>query len=179
MKQFYDFIKAKIEADLTDIKTVRLWRNQYSSYNIDKMESVFRYPAIFIEFTPTEYFEYKQYRDVDLIVRFHVGIESYMIEKDIDLDLIDKIDRAFKGFRGNTDDTVNFTTFEKIVESDDPDDDNVNLIIVEYKTRFREIDSLPGDTIVVDPVALDLDAEIVGTLPVPEIFDDTFDNTFN
>ena len=160
MKAFLDHIRSKITTDLPEIKTVRKYREQFIAANKDYNDTPFRYPCIFVEFVPTEYFNYNQYRDVDIIVRFHVGVENYMIEKDEDMDLINKIDRSFYRWRGNDGDDVNFTTFEKIVETDEPNDDNVNIQIVEFKTRYREIDSIDSDFVEVKPVDLDLTGEI-------------------
>ena len=162
MKELFDFIKAKILADLPEYKTIRVWREQYDRSNKDRDENAFRYPAVFIEFITDTYANYAiGYRDVDMVVRFHLGYESYWLEKDLDLEAIDRFDKVMFRFRGNEDDPVHFTSFQKSADSDTPNDDNVNLIIVDYITKYREMSSYE-EGITLAPVDLDLDVGFEG-----------------
>lgn len=165
MRELYLFIKAHIEANLPEFKTVRLWRNQYNRSNIDRDENAFRYPSCFIEFV-TEAYDNQAigYRDVSLIVRFHMGFQSYWLEKDDNFTIMSDFDRVMFRFRGNEDDPVNFTSFQKGLTYDEPDGSNVDLQIVEYRTIFRELSSYdPG--VEVAPVDLDLTAELLPEKP--------------
>lgn len=159
MKALFDFIKAKINTDLPEYKTVRVWRNQLVRANIDRDEGAFRYPACFVEFITTDYQNNAiGFRDVDLIVRFHFGFENYYLEKDLDLVALENFDAAMFRFRGNDLDPVHFTSFSKIVNSDLPDDDNVDEQIIEYITKYREMAGIKPTT-TLKPVDLDLTAE--------------------
>jgi len=196
MKKLFDFLKAYIQANLPEYKTIRVWREQYDRSNHDRDENAFRYPAVFIEFITDNYANYALgYRDVDMIIRFHLGFESYWLEKDLDLEAIDKFDSFMFRFRGNENDPVHFTSLQKSADSDTPNDDNVNLIVVDYVTKYREMSSYE-EGITLAPIGLDLDLDVEGaflpcglqeelqggigdcTEPLTGIFDFTFDNTF-
>ena len=162
MKKLYDFIKAKILADLPEFKTVRVWREQYMRSNEDRDENAFPYPACFIEFVTTDYFNYALgYRDVNLIIRFHFGFESYWLEKDLDWELTDKFDKVMFRFRGNEDDPVHFVSMQKISQFQEANDNNVDLQVIEYITMFRELSSYE-EGLELAPVDLDLDGGFEG-----------------
>lgn len=65
------------------VRHVALWRNQIAR---EKLEIPFQYPAIFIEFLPTNYMEHSSqtYQSVELMVRLHLCFQS---KKNEDLDI--------------------------------------------------------------------------------------------
>ena len=159
MTDLFNYIKAKIVADLPEFKTVRRWRNQYNRSNKTRDENAFPYPAVFVEFI-TEQMDNQAigYCDIQLIVRFHIGFTNYTLEKDEDFALMQTFEDAFFRFRSAESDNVHFTTFQQSLISDEPDDDNVDLQIVEYRTIYRQMTTY-SDGVEVAPVDLDLTAE--------------------
>lgn len=77
-----DYTKADGSTDR--IKTIALWRNQIER---EPTEIPFLYPAVFIEFMPSNYMESssKAYQSLNMLVRLHICFESYKTE---DLDLL-------------------------------------------------------------------------------------------
>jgi hypothetical protein len=165
MRELYEFIKAKINADLPEYKTVRMWRNQFNRSNREgtdgRSENAFRYPACFIEFTTVDYDNQAiGYSNVDLIVRFHFGFEDYKLEK-LDSDtMLTAFNKQMFRFRGNEGDAVHFTSMQPILNLDDPDDNNVDLRILEYSTKYRHVANYDEGT-EIKPVDLDLTAELL------------------
>jgi hypothetical protein len=66
------------------LKTIALWRNQIQR---EPVETPFLYPAVFIEFLPTNYMEgsSQAHQSVNMTVRLHICFESYKTE---DLDIL-------------------------------------------------------------------------------------------
>jgi len=86
----YNGIKADLEA-ITGIKHVALWRNQLEREN---EEQPFLYPAIFVEFLPSNYQDKgnkAQSQQYDLTVRLHICFESYEDEDTTILTLVDSV----------------------------------------------------------------------------------------
>jgi hypothetical protein len=89
----YNGIKADLEA-ITGIKHVTLWRNQLEREN---EEQPFLYPAIFVEFLPSNYQDKgnkAQSQQYDLTVRLHICFESYEDEDTTILTLVDSVWQA-------------------------------------------------------------------------------------
>ena len=164
MTNLFNYIKAKIASDLPEWKTVRRWRNQYNRSNKSRDENAFRYPACFIEFV-TEDMDNQAigYCDIDLIVRFHIGFDNYTLEKDEDFELMERFEDVMFRFRSAETDNVHFTTFQQNVISDEADDDNVDLQILEYRTKYRQMTTY-SDGVEIAPVDLDLDGEIIDSI---------------
>lgn len=86
----YNGIKADLEA-IIGIKHVALWRNQLEREN---EEQPFLYPAIFVEFLPSNYQDKgnkAQSQQYDLTVRLHICFESYVDEDTTILTLVDSV----------------------------------------------------------------------------------------
>lgn len=74
----------KADGTTDRLKTVALWRNQIQR---EPEEIPFLYPAVFIEFLPTNYMEgsSQAHQSVNMTVRLHICFESYKTE---DLDIL-------------------------------------------------------------------------------------------
>lgn len=74
----------KEDGSTDHLKQVALWRNQLQR---EPEEKAFLYPAVFIEFLPTNYMEgsSQAHQTVNMTVRLHICFESY---KDEDLDVL-------------------------------------------------------------------------------------------
>jgi hypothetical protein len=160
MNEFYLFLKAYIEAECPEFKTVRMWRNQFVRANDKRDEKSFRLPAIFIEFIHIETANYSTHRDVDYELKFHMGFGNYQLEKNDDLIIRDKFEGAMTGLRGGENDTAHFTTLQKSFNSDEADDDNTDLQVSSFITKYRDLTGIKPTAESVPPTTLDLTAEI-------------------
>lgn len=145
MKDFFNYIKARITADVTAIKTVRMWNNQllHSNGSDDKRrgyrdEKAFKYPACFVEFIVEETNNYSMgIKDYILRVRFRFAIESYKFERLDTFDFKDTFDQAIQLMAPTEVSGLTFTTFQEIQTEFDEDWNNVEAPYVDYRTRYR------------------------------------------
>ena len=116
-----------IRADNTvmRIKTVEIWRNNLSR---EKVEQPKLFPAVFIEFLPTNYKELTGgLQSYDLTTRLHIIFESY---KDEDTDVLKLTDEVYR--------TTHYKQFgyagkmKRRNEEQDFDHDNVQDYIQDY-----------------------------------------------
>jgi len=124
----YNGIKADLEA-ITGIKHVALWRNQLER---EVQEIPFLYPAIFVEFLPSNYQDKgnkalsQQY---DMIVRLHICFESY---KDEDTEILTLVDNVWQTVHKKQ-----YGTFGQLLrrnEEQNFDHSNIQDYIQDYST---------------------------------------------
>jgi len=150
MKAFFNYIKERINDRVPELKTVRMWNNQFmysrgekyvlgSKNNKDyRTEKAFPYPACFIEFQPISYMNRAMgIKDILLVVRFRFGLENYKFEKLEHLDFYDIFTEAIQLMSATEESGLTFTTFQKIGTEFDYDKDNVDETYTEYRTLFR------------------------------------------
>ena len=81
-------VKTALEA-ISGIKHVALWNEQPAH---EREENPFLYPAVFIEFLPSEYRDLSQgVQEYDLTVRLHICFESYLDEDITILGLVESV----------------------------------------------------------------------------------------
>lgn len=142
----YNSLKADLIA-ITGINTVDLWNNQLERENV---ENPFLYPAIFIQFMPSEYRDKGRNgleQEYDLIVRLHICFESY---KDTDTDILTLIDNVFQTVQ-----TKQYGYFGKLLrrsEEQDFDHNNVQDYIQDYKTLGHDTVTVATTTATLAPV---------------------------
>lgn len=173
MKAFFEYIKARITADVPDIKTVRMWNNQFlhsneKSERADKLasgrtgyrnEKAFPYPACFVEFIVNEiHSRCLGIKDYDLTVRFRFGIEAYKFERLDTFDFCDTFSGAIQLMAPTEESELRFTTFQESNTEFDEDFNNVEVPYIDYRTQFRSTAAykLKNDIIAdnIDPVEL-------------------------
>lgn len=174
MRTLFNELKTKINAEVTAIKTVRMFNNQIDRAKEEKKEKAFAHPACFIEFITTNIVNRAMgLKDVDLIVRFRFALEGYKFERLDDLDFLDTFDNVMQSFHGDENDPVTFTTFGQAVAELDEDFDNVNAPHLDYQTHWRNIAAFKRTS---DSIKQGVVTSII-TAILPT-FDETFDETF-
>lgn len=124
----YNSLKTDLLA-ITGIKHVALWRNNLERENV---ENPFLYPAIFVEFLPSNYRDKGKLavsQEYDLTVRLRIAFESY---KDEDTDVLTLVDSVWQTVQNKQ-----YGTFGKLLrrnEEQDFDHDNVQIYIQDYAT---------------------------------------------
>lgn len=141
MKELFLFIKAYINANLPQFKTVAMFNDQIDKSNVERTEKAFRMPACFIQFVSSEVRSRSLgVSDVVLQVIFHLVYEGYKYGENRqleDMDTTANFDFYMQGFRGSEDDTVQFTSLQRIIVNESEDFDNVNTPIMTYMTMWR------------------------------------------
>jgi len=91
-KALYEGLKNDILAEVPEIKTVALWRNNLER---ETEEIPFNFPAVFIEYLTSSFMESssKAYQTVNMTVRLHICFKSYETE---DLTLLDLVQQVYE-----------------------------------------------------------------------------------
>lgn len=124
----YNSLKNDLTA-ITGIKHVALWNNQVEREN---EEIAFLYPAIFIEFMPSNYRDKGKLaisQEYDMVVRLHVCFESYLDEDTSILTLLENVWQTVHNKQ--------YGTFGKLLrrnEEQNFDHPNVQIYIQDYAT---------------------------------------------
>jgi len=171
MKEIYLKIKDRIEADVTEFQTVRLFNNQFERSNNDSAdfndEQAFAYPCLFVEF-PGENEQISagagvQYLDV--LVRIHIGYESYALEDLNVFDLKDKVIKALFNLAGDE-----FTPLTYEAQRTDSNSNNVYIYQIDYRTRYEQsLNYIDNDKVSLEDYTLvltknlDIDNEVIRT----------------
>ena len=141
MKQLFLIIKAHLNTKMPEFKTVAMFNDQIDKSNIERTEKAFRMPACFVQFVTSEIRTRSLgVSDVVLQVIFHLVYEGYKYSETrqlADMDLTSNFDFYMQGFRGDENDTVQFTSMQRIIANESEDFDNVNKPIMTYMTMWR------------------------------------------
>jgi hypothetical protein len=142
----YNSLKTDLVA-ITGIKHVALWNNQLEREN---EENPFLYPAIFIEFLPSNYRDKGKFavsQEYDMTVRLHVCFESYLDEDTTILTLLDNVWQTVHNKQ--------YSTFGKLLrrnEEQNFDHPNVQIYIQDYATLGNDNQNLNTTTATLAPV---------------------------
>jgi hypothetical protein len=144
MKALFNYIKERINDRVPEIKTVRVWNNQFyhslGEENRPRIEKAFKYPACFVEFQTMETFNRALgIVDIVLAVRFRFGIEGYKLERLETLDFCNDFIAAIQLMAPTDESGLTFTTFQQVASEFDDDADNVEQPIIEYRTMYRSL----------------------------------------
>lgn len=150
MKDLFEYIKARLNDRVPEIKTVRIWNNQFLYSRGQKYyfgseqnkryrtEKAFPYPACFIEFiTEQVYNRSMGIKDILLTVNFRLGVEGYKLERLESFDFCDRFTEAIQLMAPTETSGLTFTTFQKLFTDIDNDHDNVEEPIIGYRTLYR------------------------------------------
>lgn len=137
LKDLYTEIRTELE-DITGIKYVRLWNNQFERENVNE---AFQFPCCLIEFEPTEGRDLLNgVQQYDFVVCIHLGFESYKTE---DIDILDLKQQVFIKL-GNFLSTTNmFSYLSRESETQNFDHDNIQDYQIRFKVTGKDFD---GDT---------------------------------
>lgn len=134
---------------ITGVKHVSLWNNQIERENVEKP---FLYPAIFIQFLPSEYRDLANKATVqqyDMIVRLHICSESY---EDVNTDVLDLADAVWQKVHKKQ--YGDFGELLRRNEEQNFDHPNVQVYVQDYKTLGRDIKTSTLVEATVSPVLI-------------------------
>jgi len=141
MKEFFEFLKAHINATVPEFKTVRMFNDQLAKGNAERTEKAFRYPAVFIQLVTSEVRNRSLgIQDAVVQVILHIALEGYKFSEKRqldDMDLTAKLDAQVHRLRGVETDPVQFTSLQRIIIGESENFDNVNTPIFTYMTMLR------------------------------------------
>lgn len=159
MKEFFEYIQARIEARVPAIKKVDLWNNQFIKSN-ERKEKAFPFPICFIEFIVNETNNYSQgFKDYFLTVRFRFGIEGYKFQRLETFDFCDDFHAAIYLMRPTDDSDLYFTSFQEVNTDFDEDHNNVEIPHIDYRTRYRSVVAHSPKVELAPPTALETTIE--------------------
>lgn len=177
MKALFNYIKARINADVPEIKTVRMWNQQFQHSNgtDNKLggaktgyrdEKAFPYPACFIEFQVNDVNNYAMgIKDYFLTVRMRFGVQSYKFERLDTFDFRDNFDSMIQLMAPTALSGLTFTTFQEVQTEFDEDWNNVEVPYIDYRTRYRSATSYQRRTDIIstpDKVSIIINAPALG-----------------
>jgi hypothetical protein len=128
----FDALKEHITAKVPEIKTFRLYNNQFEKEGVEK---AFAFPAVFVEFSTLEYVtKSESLQEADTVVRFHLGFASLKTEdRDIFI-LAGKLNFQLQNFS-----IANLiTAFDRKREEQDSNHDAVIVWKMEYNTLLTD-----------------------------------------
>lgn len=128
----FDALKELIAEKVPEIKTFRLYNNQFAKEGVEK---AFAFPAVFVEFSALEYLtKSESLQEADTIIRFYLGFSSLKTEdRDIFI-LAGKLNFQLQNFS-----VPNLTTaFDRKREEQDSDHDAVIIWRMEYNTLLTD-----------------------------------------
>lgn len=132
---------------ITGIKHVALWNNQIER---ESEEIAFLYPAIFIEFMPSNYRDKGKLaisQEYDMVVRLHVCFESYLDEDTSILTLLENVWQTVHNKQ--------YGTFGKLLrrnEEQNFDHPNIQIYIQDYATLGNDNQTQNTVTATLTPV---------------------------
>jgi hypothetical protein len=124
----FDALKEHITAKIPEIKTFRLYNNQFEKEGVEK---AFSFPAVFVEFPVLEYItKSESLQEADAIIRFHLGFSSLKTEDREVFVLAGKLNFQLQNF--SVDNLV--TSLNRRREEQDSNHDAVIIWKMEYNT---------------------------------------------
>jgi hypothetical protein len=142
MKAFFNLLKARINARVPAIKTVRMFNNQMAhedgTGSTGRDEKPFPHPACFIEFITND-IDNRSFgiKDYLMTVRFRFSKVSYKFERPETFDFLDEFDYNIQLMAPANDLAFTFTTLQESALEYDEDHNNVENPYRDYRTRLR------------------------------------------
>lgn len=169
MKNIYLGIKARLESEVLELQTIRLFNDQFNkSNNEGATEQAFAYPCCFIEFfnDAPMISQGAGAKRLDVNVRLHIGFESYELEDLYIFDLVEKIQIALDGYS-----TTSFTPLTYLAQRNDYNHNNIYIYQLEYACIYEDDSSyIKNNTITKEGpyklalnIDLDIDNDIIRT----------------
>jgi hypothetical protein len=129
--ELYNSLKKHIEDNLPEIKSVRLFNNQFMRENI---ENPFLYPVVFLQFSNQSFRELSQgVQECNLICTTHLGFESYKDEDTYVLQLKQDLYKVVNRFQNEY-----FTKFLRVGERQNFDHDNCQVYETDYALKGKD-----------------------------------------
>jgi len=145
--ELFTYLKAEINAKLPEIKTVKLYNNQFESENV---ENAFLYPAVMLQFQSNGFKELSQgVQQFDMTVTTHLGFESYKSEDTEVLRLKQDLYKIVNRFRNEY-----FSRLLRVEERPNYNHNNIHVYETDYKTTGKDFttDIRPSTNVTAIPV---------------------------
>ena len=128
----FDALKALVNLKIPEIKTFRLYNNQFAKEGVEK---AFPFPAVFVEFSALEYVtKSESLQEADTVVRLYLGFASLKTEDRDIFVLAGKLNFQLQNFS-----VANLTTgFDRKREEQDSDHDGVIVWKMEYNALLTD-----------------------------------------
>lgn len=126
---FFDTIKAKLLGEVPEVKTFRLFNNQFEK---EKVEKAFPFPAVMLEFLDMPYITKAEgMQQTEFLFTLHVGFASLKTEdRDIFI-LVQKITQCLQGFAFED-------LFSSLVRTRETQDSNYDAVQV-WQLQFTTV----------------------------------------
>jgi hypothetical protein len=161
----YNGIVTRLQAKVPDLKTIKLFNDQFNHSNSDVNENndeqAFLYPCCFLEFTDIEYTTATSLlQSYTGTLRLHIGFESYKNEDTDIFTLKQNIFKALQGFQVTTDKI--YGKLIRLKETTDTEHNNIYIYIQEYQLSGKDADfSTENDKVeVAPPIAVEINANL-------------------
>lgn len=155
---FYSSIKAQLTAEVPELKTIRLFNDQFNHSNDQRDEAPFLYPCVFIQFIDIQTADLTQnVQQANFTTRIHFGFENYEDEDVTMFALKAKIYKALQHFGANF-----FGPMVRVSEEQDHEHNNIYIYLIDFQTSGKDYDACvekPEATITTLTVNADLDID--------------------
>lgn len=129
--ELYNSLKKHIEDNLPEIKSVRLYNNQFNRENV---ENPFLFPVVFLEFNTQSFRDLSQgVQEVNLICTTHLGFESYKDEDTYVLQLKQDLYKVVNRFQNEY-----FSRFLRVAERQNFDHNNCQVYETDYSLKGKD-----------------------------------------
>lgn len=128
----FDALQARIKDEVPEIKTFKLFNNQFAK---EPTEKAFGFPALMVEFSDLVYTSKSEsLQEADTNIVFHLGFATLKTEdRDVFL-LAEKVNQSLQGFFG----LDLFSPLNRTREQQDTDHDGVIVWRSEYTTLLTD-----------------------------------------
>jgi hypothetical protein len=149
----FDAIQARITEEIPEIKTFRLYNNQFAKEGAEK---AFGYPALMVEFVEEPYItKNESLQEADLTLVFHLGFASLKTEDRAIFELSQKVNQSLQGFSVSD----SFSPLNRRRELQDTDHDGVIVWKIEYNTLLTDNTAHRKRRLVLMTTEVDLEIE--------------------
>lgn len=128
----FDALAARIKAEVPEIKTFKLYNNQFAKENAEK---AFAYPALMVEFSDLSYWAKSHgLQEADTNITFYLGFASLKTEDRAVFEVAQKVNIALQGFAS----AALFAPLNRKQEQQDSDHDGVIVWKTTYTTLITD-----------------------------------------
>lgn len=155
----FDALEARIKDEIPEIKTFRLFNNQFEN---EKQEKAFAFPALMVEFTDLNYTaKSESLQEADTSLIFHLGFASLKTEDREIFVLAQKVHQSLQAFAG----VGLFSSLNRKREQQDSNHDGVIVWKMEYTTLLSDNSANRNRRLVYMSSIDELDVDAEGTPP--------------
>jgi len=165
----YNDIKARLEAKVPELLTIRKWNNQF---NNEEKEHAFKYPACFIGFSSMDWdspntktpqsLQLQQQQNGLITITLYLGFHDLQDESPAFEDYEPIIQKVWYWIQGWT--ATGATEYTALLRSSEREDNNHNNVIVwelDFTTRVTDCAGLDDTLVDATPVTLVINADLI------------------